>query len=222
LATQLQFNKHINIIIIIIVIIIFLHALGRLICSGIDVLPSFPGASTISSSSMFVVGACFGGLALSILSRWLIQICLCLDLTSWIPQMSSYFLKTSFLILSSLVYPLTILKKHISATFRRVISRFVVTHVSLQIYRISYIYICTSGCAPHQTSYLFLSIRMPNSSSLLQSWTNGMVLSLEQNIIKTAIVQYSSIQPKVLSDTLFVLRAHSTICYFVTRNRKRL
>ena len=39
----------------IIIIIIFLHVLGRLTCSGFDALPSFPGASTISSSSRFVV-----------------------------------------------------------------------------------------------------------------------------------------------------------------------
>jgi len=39
----------------IIIIIIFLHGLGRLTCSGIDAFPSFPGASTISSSSVFVV-----------------------------------------------------------------------------------------------------------------------------------------------------------------------
>ena len=37
----------------IIIIIIFLHGLGRLTCSGIDELPSFRGASTISSSSGF-------------------------------------------------------------------------------------------------------------------------------------------------------------------------
>ena len=37
------------------IITIFLHGLGRLTCSGIDALPSFPGASTISSSSRFVV-----------------------------------------------------------------------------------------------------------------------------------------------------------------------
>ena len=36
------------------IIIIFLHGLGRFIFSGIDALPSFPGASTISSSSRFV------------------------------------------------------------------------------------------------------------------------------------------------------------------------
>jgi len=41
------------------IIIIFLHGLGRLICSGIDALPSFPGASTISSSSRFVVEGVF-------------------------------------------------------------------------------------------------------------------------------------------------------------------
>jgi len=41
------------------VIIIFLHGLGRLNCSGIDALPSFPGASTISSSSGFVVEGVF-------------------------------------------------------------------------------------------------------------------------------------------------------------------
>jgi len=39
--------------------IIFLHGLGRLTCSGIDVLPSFPTASTISSSSRFVVEGVF-------------------------------------------------------------------------------------------------------------------------------------------------------------------
>ena len=37
------------------IIIIFLHGLGRLNCSGIYALPSFPWASTISSSSGFVV-----------------------------------------------------------------------------------------------------------------------------------------------------------------------
>jgi len=50
---------YINFIIIIIIIIIFLHGLGRLNCSGIDALPSFPGASTNSSSSRFVVQGVF-------------------------------------------------------------------------------------------------------------------------------------------------------------------
>jgi len=41
------------------VIIIFRHGLGRLNSSGVDALPSFPGASTISSSSRFVVEGVF-------------------------------------------------------------------------------------------------------------------------------------------------------------------
>jgi hypothetical protein len=68
---------------------------------------------------------------LLIFSRWLIQFYLCLDLTSCISEMSSSFLITSFLILSSLVYSLTLLRKRISAASRRVMSRVVVTHVSL-------------------------------------------------------------------------------------------
>jgi len=42
-----------------IIIIIFLHGLGRWTCSSTDALPSFPGASTISSSSRFVVEVMF-------------------------------------------------------------------------------------------------------------------------------------------------------------------
>ena len=44
---------------VVIIIIIFLHGLGQLTCSGIDALPLFPGASTISSSSRFVVEGVF-------------------------------------------------------------------------------------------------------------------------------------------------------------------
>ena len=44
---------------IIIIIIISLHGLYRLSFSGIDALPSFAGASTISSSSKFVVEGLF-------------------------------------------------------------------------------------------------------------------------------------------------------------------
>jgi len=43
----------------VIIIIIFLHGIGRLTCSGIDALPPFPGASTSSSSSGFVVESVF-------------------------------------------------------------------------------------------------------------------------------------------------------------------
>ena len=42
-----------------IIIIIFLHVLGRLTFSGINAFPSFLGASTISSSSWFVVEGVF-------------------------------------------------------------------------------------------------------------------------------------------------------------------
>jgi len=41
------------------IIIIFLLGLGRLTYSGIAALPSFPGASTVSSSSRFVVEGVF-------------------------------------------------------------------------------------------------------------------------------------------------------------------
>jgi hypothetical protein len=44
---------------LILIIIIIFHGLGRLICFGIDALPSFRGASTISSSSRFVVEGVF-------------------------------------------------------------------------------------------------------------------------------------------------------------------
>jgi hypothetical protein len=95
-------------------------------------LPSFPGASTISSLSRFVAEDVFRQSVLSILSKWLIQFCLCLDLTSCIPEICSSFRITSLLILSSLVYPLTRLRKRICAASRPVISRSAVTHVSLQ------------------------------------------------------------------------------------------
>ena len=56
-----SFNQISNviIIIIIIIIIIFLHGLGRMNSSGIDALPSFNAASTISSSSRFVFEGVF-------------------------------------------------------------------------------------------------------------------------------------------------------------------
>ena len=43
-------------------------------------------------------GRCFGSLVLSILSRWLIQICLYLSITSCIPEISGSFLITSICI----------------------------------------------------------------------------------------------------------------------------
>ena len=74
---------------------------------------------------------CFGSLVLSILSRWLIQFCLYLSLTPCIPEIPSSCLMSSLLILSSLVYPVTLLRKCISAASRPVISVCVVIHVSL-------------------------------------------------------------------------------------------
>ena len=53
------FTARYNFRLIIIIIIFFLHRLGRLTCYGIDALPSFPGASTVSSSSRFVVEGVF-------------------------------------------------------------------------------------------------------------------------------------------------------------------
>jgi hypothetical protein len=45
--------------VILFIIIFFLQGLGRLTCSGIDASPSFPGTSTVSSSSRFVVEGVF-------------------------------------------------------------------------------------------------------------------------------------------------------------------
>ena len=59
LECLIKYSLNSYIIIIIIVVVIFLHGLGRLTCSGIDALSSFPGASTISSSSRFVVEGMF-------------------------------------------------------------------------------------------------------------------------------------------------------------------
>ena len=49
----------ITITIIIIIIIIFLYGFGLLNCSGVDALLSSPRASTISSSSTFIVESVF-------------------------------------------------------------------------------------------------------------------------------------------------------------------
>ena len=109
----------------------FFHGLGRLTCSGIDALLSFPRASTIYSSSRFVVEGVFRDSGV-VHSFRLNQFCLYLRLTSCIPEISSSrFLITSLLILSSLVYPSKLLRKRISAASRRVMSHVMVNHVSL-------------------------------------------------------------------------------------------
>ena len=119
----------------IIIITNFLHGFGRLTCSGIDALPSFPGRSTVSSSSRFVEGV-FRESGVVHSFKVVIQFCLYVSLTSCIPAISSSFLMSSLLILSSLVYPVTLLTKRISAASRRVMSLFVVTHVSLPYSRL--------------------------------------------------------------------------------------
>jgi len=91
--------------------IIFLHGLGRLTFSDIDELPSFPRASMISSSSRFVVETVFRKSGVVLSFKTVDPLCLCLDLTSCIPEIYISFLITSLLILSSIVYPLTLLSK---------------------------------------------------------------------------------------------------------------
>ena len=113
------------------IVIILLHGLCRLTCSGINALPSFPGASTITSSSRFVVEGVFRESGVVHSFKMVDPILFVFESHICIPEISSSFLMTSLLILSSLVYPLTLLRKRISAASRRVMSCFVVTHVSL-------------------------------------------------------------------------------------------
>ena len=82
---------------IIIIIIIFLHGLGHLTCSGIDALPSFPGASTIPSSSEFVGEDMFWEFGVVHAFEVVDQFCLYLSLTSCIPEISSSCLMSLFL-----------------------------------------------------------------------------------------------------------------------------
>ena len=118
-------------------IILLLHGLGRLTCSGTDALPSFPGASTFSSSSRFVVEGVFRESVISslkvadpILFVFGSYILYSRNLQFFSCDFASFFL-------SSLVYPLTLLRQSISAASRRDMSRFVVTHVSLSQINIS-------------------------------------------------------------------------------------
>ena len=89
---------------------------------------------------------------LSILSRWLIQFCLYSSLMSCIPEISSYLLMISLLILSNLAYPVTLHRKRISAASRPVLSPFVVTHVSLP-------YI-SDGLATSIKNFIWVSVRV--------------------------------------------------------------
>jgi hypothetical protein len=113
------------------IIIIFLHALGRLPCSGIDALPSFPGASTISSSSRFVAKAVFQQSGAVRSFKMIDPVLFVFGFHVLYSTDIQFFFMTSLLIFPSLVYSLTLLRKRISAASRRVTSRFAVTHVSL-------------------------------------------------------------------------------------------
>jgi hypothetical protein len=48
-----------RIILLLLLLLLFLHGLGRLTCSGVDAVPSFPGTFTISSPSRFVIDGVF-------------------------------------------------------------------------------------------------------------------------------------------------------------------
>ena len=101
-------------------------------CSGIDALPSFPGASMITSSSRFVVEDVFRESGVVHSFKVVDPVLFVFEShRDCIPEICSSFLMASFLILSSLVYPVTLLRKRISVASRRVMSLFVVTHVSL-------------------------------------------------------------------------------------------
>jgi hypothetical protein len=97
------------IIVIITVIIIFLHRLDKLTCYGTDALSLFSRASKISSSSRFVVELVFRKSGVVHYFKIVDPVCLCLNLTYCIPEISSSFLITSPVILSSLVYPSTLI-----------------------------------------------------------------------------------------------------------------
>jgi hypothetical protein len=110
------------IMIIIIFFFFFLHGLVRLICSGIDALPSFTGASTISSSSRLVSEGVIRESSV-IHSFKMVDPSLFLVLTSCIQEISSSFLMISLLVLFSVVYPLKLIRKRNSAASRRLMSR---------------------------------------------------------------------------------------------------
>ena len=115
----------------IIIIIIFLHGLGRLACCGIDALPSFPGVSTVSSSSVFIVEGVFRDSGVVHSFEVVDPVLFVFGSHVLYSRNLQFFLVTSFIILSSLVCPVTLLRKRISAASRPVMSLFVVTHVSL-------------------------------------------------------------------------------------------
>jgi hypothetical protein len=103
-----------------------------LTCSSINALPSFSGTSMISSSSGFVVEGTFRKSGVVHSSKTVNPVLFVFGSHAFcIPEIYRSFLMTSLRILSSLVYPLTLLRKRISAASRQFTYRFVVVHVSL-------------------------------------------------------------------------------------------
>jgi hypothetical protein len=103
-----------------------------LTCSGIEALPLFPRASTISSSSsMSVIEGVFRKSGVVHSFKMVDPVLVVFGFHVLYSRDLCFFLITSLLILSNLVYPLTLLRKRISAASRQVMSRVVVTHVSL-------------------------------------------------------------------------------------------
>jgi hypothetical protein len=122
-------------------IIIFLHGLGRLTCFGVDALPSSPRASTVSSSSRLVVDGVFR--KSGVVHSFKMVDPLLFVFGSHVLYSRDLQFFSSLPILFSLVYPLTLLRKRISAASRRVMSRVVVAHVS-------------KASSPHSAIYSFL------------------------------------------------------------------
>ena len=94
-------------------------------------MPSFPGASTFSSSSRFVVEGVFRQSGVVHSFKMVDPVLFVFKSHVLYSRDLYFFLMASLLILSSLVYRLTLLRKRISAASRSVMSRFVFTHISL-------------------------------------------------------------------------------------------
>ena len=117
--------------IIIIIINIFLHGLGRLTCSGIDALPSFPGRPTVSSYSRFLVEGVFRQSGVVHSFKVVDPVLFVLESHVFYSRDLQFFPYDIAFILSSLVYAVTLLRKRNCAASRSVMSLFVVTQLSL-------------------------------------------------------------------------------------------
>jgi len=112
-------------------IIIFLHGLGCLTCSSIDALPSFSGATTVSSSSRFVVEGVFRVSSVVHSLKAVDAVLFVFDSTAFYSRDLQFFSHNfaSYIILPC-VSRNTSFKAHL-CSFWPVMSLFVVTHDSL-------------------------------------------------------------------------------------------